>query len=84
MRALNAEFLHPAAQCIWMEIEDQRRAVRSFDHTAGLFENPEDVLALHLFKTAARLAAAGVGVWQPDDGPLYGDDIRPFFNFIVW
>lgn len=50
----NSEFLHPATQRTWLELQYFRRAAGSLDSPTRLLKSFENLAAFDLFKTANR------------------------------
>jgi hypothetical protein len=48
---LDSELEHSCAQCTWIETEELRRAILSFNSPAGIFEGAGNVLAFNFFQS---------------------------------
>jgi hypothetical protein len=45
--ARDVEFIHPAAKCIWMKIQDPRRALWTINHSTGVLKGGEDMVSFY-------------------------------------
>ena len=53
LRPLDAEFFHPATQCVGMQIEQLGRTFCAFDDLVGLVQNGEDVLSRYILEAGS-------------------------------
>lgn len=49
LRALDAKFFHPAAQCVGMQVQDLRRTAFALNYPLRLREHIQNVLPLDIF-----------------------------------